>query len=89
MNGEFGGRSESFSTGATETKYPTVQPTPFRPSSVFDESAVHGSTNGLSSSDFNLRRIGGSGMPSVNGASSATYNQRLWLDKNPYRSLSG
>ncbi|MFE4681582.1 hypothetical protein ACFRNJ_12190 [Streptomyces sp. NPDC056721] len=92
MNGVSDGRSSSFSTGAFETKYPTVQPIRtkrFTPTSVFDETQVRGSSNGLGSDDYDRRRIGGGTAPSLNGASSQTYDSRLWIDKNPYRTLGG
>jgi hypothetical protein len=71
-----------------ETKYPTMQ-SHFTPTSVFDETQVRGSSNGLSSEDYDRRRIGGGSAPSPNGSSSGTYNQRLWIDKNPYRTIGG
>jgi hypothetical protein len=93
MNGVSGGRNGSFSTGAFETKYPSAQPVHtqrFTPTSVFDETQVRGSNNGLSSDDYERKRVGGGGFaPSMNGASSGTYDKRLWIDKNPYRTIGG
>lgn len=92
MNGVAGGRNGSFSTGAMETKYPSVNLQPvsrFQPTSVFDETQVRGSSNGLSSNDYERKRIGGGYTPSPNGASSGTYDKRLWIDKNPYRTIGG
>ncbi len=85
-------RANAFTTGAMETKYPSLnlQPVPsFQPTSVFDETQVRGSSNGLSSGDYERKRIGGGFAPSMNGASSGTYDQRLWIDKNPYRTIGG
>jgi hypothetical protein len=92
MNGVSDGRNGSFSTGAMETKYPSAQPVHtqrFTPTSVFDETQVRGSANGLGSQDYDRKRIGGGYAPSANGASSQTYDKRLWIDKNPYRTLGG
>lgn len=92
MNGVSDGRNGSFSTGAMETKYPSAQPVHtqrFTPTSVFDETQVRGSANGLGSQDYDRKRIGGGFAPSANGASSQTYDKRLWIDKNPYRTLGG
>ncbi|MFJ6508636.1 hypothetical protein [Streptomyces sp. NPDC091879] len=75
-----------------ETKYPSAQPVHtqrFTPTSVFDETQVRGSANGLGSQDYDRKRIGGGFAPSANGASSQTYDKRLWIDKNPYRTLGG
>jgi hypothetical protein len=75
-----------------ETKYPSVNLQPvarFQPTSVFDETQVRGSSNGLSSNDYERKRIGGGFTPSPNGASSGTYDKRLWIDKNPYRTIGG
>jgi hypothetical protein len=92
MNGVSDGRNGSFSTGAMETKFPSAQPIRtqrFTPTSVFDEKQVRGSSNGLGSEDYDRKRIGGGFAPSLNGASSRTYDSRLWIDKNPYRTLGG
>jgi hypothetical protein len=92
MNGEADGRSSSFSTGALETKYPSINIQPvarFQPTSVFDDTQVRGSSNGLSSNDYERKRVGGGFAPSMNGASSGTYDRRLWIDKNPYRTIGG
>jgi hypothetical protein len=92
MNGVADGRSESFSTGALETKYPSINHQPvarFQPLSVFDETTVRGSSNGLSSGDYERKRVGGGFAPSMNGASTGTYDKRLWIDKNPYRTIGG
>jgi hypothetical protein len=89
MNGVADGRNGSFSTGAMETKYPSAQPQKFTPTSVFDESQVRGSANGLGSDDYERKRVVGGFAPSLNGASSQTYDKRLWIDKNPYRTLGG
>ncbi|MER5754336.1 hypothetical protein [Streptomyces sp. NPDC002088] len=92
MNGVPGGRNGSFSTGAIETKYPSVQPVHtqrFTPTSVFDETHVRGSDNGLGTGDYERKRVGGGFAPSMNGASSQTYDKRLWIDKNPYRTIGG
>jgi hypothetical protein len=75
-----------------ETKYPSAQPVHtqrFTPTSVFDETQVRGSANGLGSEDYDRKRIGGGYAPSANGASSKTYDKRMWIDKNPYRTLGG
>jgi hypothetical protein len=75
-----------------ETKYPSAQPVHtqrFTPTSVFDETQVRGSANGLGSEDYDRKRIGGGYAPSANGASAQTYDKRLWIDKNPYRTLGG
>jgi hypothetical protein len=75
-----------------ETKYPSAQPIRtqrFTPTSVFDETQVRGSSNGLSGNDYDRRRIGGGSAPSPNGSSSQTYDKRLWIDKNPYRTIGG
>lgn len=92
MNGVSDGRNGSFSTGAMETKYPSAQPVHtqrFTATSVFDETQVRGSSNGLSNGDYDRRRIGGGSAPTPNGSSSQTYDKRLWIDKNPYRTLGG
>jgi hypothetical protein len=106
MNGAAEGRNGSFSTGAMETKYPSIdygypsvnhayptvshQPLArFQPTSVFDETQVRGSANGLGTQDYDRKRVGGGFAPSANGASSQTYDKRLWIDKNPYRTLGG
>jgi hypothetical protein len=92
MNGDTSGRSADFSTGAMETKYPSDQPVaprPFAPTSVFDQTQVLGSSNGLSSDDYGRKRLGGGAAPSKNGASSTTYDSRLWIDKNPARTIGG
>jgi hypothetical protein len=92
MNGVTDGRNGSFSTGAMETKYPStlpIRPQRFTPTSVFDETQVRGSSNGLSGNDYDRRRIGGGSAPSPNGSSSQTYDKRLWIDKNPYRTIGG
>lgn len=65
-----------------------LQPTQFKaftPNSVFDQSQVRGSSNGLSGQDYDRVRLGGGMAPSANGASSQTYEQRQWIDKNPAR----
>jgi hypothetical protein len=74
-----------------ETKYPSapVQPVSFGATSVFDQAQVRGSSNGLSTGDYDRRRIGGGTAPTPNGASSQTYDQRQWIDKNPYRTIGG
>lgn len=90
MNGIADGRGGSFTTGAFETKYPTaMKPRTFTPTSVFDETQVRGSSNGLSTDDYERRRIGGGATPTPNGSSNETYGKRLWIDKNPYRTLGG
>jgi hypothetical protein len=92
MNGVSDGRNGSFSTGAMETKFPSAQPMQtqrFTPTSVFDETQVRGSSNGLGSEDYDRKRIGGGFAPSGNGASAQTYDKRLWIDKNPYRTIGG
>ena len=86
------GRNGSFSTGALETKNPSLQPVqtqPFAANSVFDQSQVRGTSNGLSGQDYDRKRIGGGMAPSANGSSSQTYDQRQWIDKNPYRTIGG
>lgn len=92
MNGVSDGRNGSFSTGAMETKYPSAQPQSiarFTPTSVFDETTVRGSANGLGSQDYDRKRVGGGFAPSANGTSSNTYEKRMWIDKNPYRTIGG
>lgn len=59
----------------------------FSPNSVFDGASVRGSSNGLSGEDYDRKRLGGGMAPSDNGASQATYEQRMWIDKNPARTL--
>ncbi|MFE2101603.1 hypothetical protein [Streptomyces sp. NPDC059468] len=86
------GRNGAFSTGAMETKFPSINLQPvarFQPTSVFDETQVRGSANGLGSEDYDRKRIGGGFAPSNNGASKGTYDKRLWIDKNPYRTIGG
>lgn len=90
MDGVATGRTGSFSTGVTETKNPSLRPVQFQnfqSNSVFDQSQVRGSSNGLSTQDYDRRRVGGGMAPSPNGASSTTYDQRQWIDKNPYRTI--
>jgi hypothetical protein len=91
MNGIADGRSGSFSTGTLDTKRPArpIRPRAFTPTSVFDETQVRGSSNGLSTDDYERRRLGGGSAPTPNGSSNSTYGKRQWIDKNPYRTLGG
>lgn len=86
MDDETQGRISSFSTGARETKFPSLQVGAgrygFQPHSVLDPILKSG--NGLSLPDRQRLLINGDLLPSANGRSAATAEKRAWLD-SPYK----
>lgn len=80
------GRTASFSTGAFETKFPSLQVGAgrygFQPHSVLDPILKSGI--GMSENDRQRLLINGDLLPSANGRSQSTAEKRAWLD-SPYK----
>lgn len=91
MNDEVPGRNGSFSDGATHMhpEFTSLQVGAgregFMPTSVLDKAHVLKSPNGMSAADRARQPVKGNGK-SINGQSSDTFDNRMWID-SPYRTF--